>query len=177
MKPKSLNSSEIALILSNLKSPCHRTLFILANRTGLRISELLSLKVKDVRQYGHIRESVTVERKNVKGKFASRTIPLHSEAKRALESFVNLNAHDECKLFELTRQHAWRVIKGAAERAEIAGNVSTGSTRKGFAQRIFEVLGKDIVGVQRALGHRTLHATHHYLSCDQQAVDTAILST
>jgi integrase len=175
MKAKPLSTEEVSKILGELKTPRDKTLFILAVRTGLRISELLSLRVGDVRQHGRIRETVSVQRRNVKGKHESRTVILHDEAKRSLESHIS-GMHDGSKLFPVTRQHAWRLIKAAAERAEIAGNVSPGSTRKAFARRVYEALNRDIKGLQKALGHKNMSSTGHYLEADQEAVDAAILA-
>lgn len=175
MKPKSLNSEEIAKIISEFKTVRDRTLFILAIRTGLRISELLSLKVRDVRQHSLIRDSVSVQRKDVKNKRESRTIALHTEAKVALEKYVS-EMHDDSKLFPLTRQHAWRLIKQAAERVFISGNVSTNSTRKAFARRVYLALNKDIVALSRALGHKTTATVGHYVESDQKVIDAAVLA-
>ena len=62
-----------------------KAMFIVGIRTGYRISELLSLRIRDVlRPDGEIMDSVTVARRNVKGKTRGRTVPLHPEAKEAL---------------------------------------------------------------------------------------------
>lgn len=175
MKCKPLSQHEVTKILAELRTTRDKTLFVLAVYSGLRISELLSLKVSAVRQHGEIRNSVSVQRRNVKGKRESRTVALHKEAKRFLESYIS-GLHDDSKLFSLTRQHAWRMIKQAAERALISGNVSTGSARKAFARRVYELLNRDIKGLQLALGHKSLSSTGYYLESDQQAIDSAVLA-
>ena len=53
-----------------------KALFILGLKTGLRVSELLSLKVGDVYQYGRLADMVYVERKHMKKKLEGRAIPL-----------------------------------------------------------------------------------------------------
>lgn len=174
MTPRSISGDEISRILSKLKTPRDKTLFILAVKTGLRISEILSLKVRDVRQYGRIRDTVTVQRSHMKNKRQSRTIPLHPEAKAALEAYVS-GLHDDSRLFALTRCHAWRLIKKAAAQAEITGNISPNSTRKAFAQRMYLALDKDIVALSRALGHSNTSTVDHYIESDQQVIDSAIL--
>jgi integrase len=45
----------------------NRALFILGVRTGFRVSELLSLQVGDVLQHGKVVDSVTVQRRHMKG--------------------------------------------------------------------------------------------------------------
>jgi integrase len=61
-----------------------RCLFIAGIHTGFRISELLSLAVGDVWQHNRIPDHMTVRRRHMKKKVASRTVRLHLEAKYAL---------------------------------------------------------------------------------------------
>jgi integrase len=65
-----------------------RALFLLDVKTGYRISELLSLRVGDVRQHGGFVERVAIARKHMKGKHEGPSIPLHSEAKSALAAWL-----------------------------------------------------------------------------------------
>src|SRR5262245_32648482 len=72
----------------------NKALFIVGIRTGFRISELLSLTVADVCQHGKIVDSLTVERRHMKGgkagKTSSRTVPLHPEARAALSVWLEV---------------------------------------------------------------------------------------
>jgi integrase len=85
-----LTDLEIAMVKDALTRTRDKTLFILAVglKTGLRISELLSLKVGDVYQYGRLADVVYVERKHMKQKLEGRAIPLHQDAKVALSVWV-----------------------------------------------------------------------------------------
>lgn len=174
-KAKPLTNEEIKAMLDFFKTSRDRCLFILGVKTGFRISELLSLKVQDVIQYGEVRDRITVKRSNVKCKTESRTVVLHAEAKRYLKDYVQSSWHPEKKLFQITRQHYWRLIKGAAEDARVTDQVSPGSMRKSFAQRVYVALDKDLVKTQRALGHKNVTSTVYYLHFDQSDVDNAIL--
>jgi site-specific recombinase XerC len=55
---------------------------------GYRISERLSLRVGDVWQHAGFVEPVAIARKHMKGKHEGRSIPLHSEAKSALATWL-----------------------------------------------------------------------------------------
>jgi integrase len=61
-----LTDSEIATVKGAFARTRDKALFILGLKTGLRISELLSLKVGDVYQYGRLADVVYVERKHMK---------------------------------------------------------------------------------------------------------------
>ena len=66
-----------------------RALFVLGCMTGLRVSELLSIKVKDVLNgNGQLADSVYIERRAVKGRTSGRRIMLNAEAKQALTEWL-----------------------------------------------------------------------------------------
>jgi integrase/recombinase XerD len=83
-----LTDLEIEIVLTHLTSIRDRTLCLVGIRTGFRISELISLRVENVTQYGQVANQITVARSNMKGKNSSRTVPLHPQAKKALEEHL-----------------------------------------------------------------------------------------
>ena len=173
-RPNPISNEDVERMLENLKTERDRVMLVLGCRTGFRISELLSLRVTDVIQHGKVRNQVTVERRNTKCPAESRTVVLHSQAKKYLERYAKGKPLNE-KLFPITRQHAHRVVKIAASEAKVEGNVSCGSMRKAFAKKVYLSLGKDLINTQRALGHKCISSTAHYLHFDQNEVDDAIL--
>ena len=62
----------------------NKALFVVAHRTGFRISELLSLTVGDVWQQGQVVTHVTVRRRQMKRHLGGRVVRLHPEAQEAL---------------------------------------------------------------------------------------------
>jgi integrase len=174
MKSRDLKDSELTLILDNMTSLRDKCLFILGVKTGFRISELLSLTLNDVWDGVKCHDHITVHRRNMKGKRQSRTIPLHPLAKQALQSYLKTGVVG--KLFPMTRQHAWRVIKEASRKAHLSGTVSTHSMRKTFGMNVYLRTEKNVVAAQKALGHASLASTTHYLSIGQDEVDAAILA-
>src|SRR5580700_7486848 len=90
-----MTDEEIELVLSNLKSLRDRTMCVIGIRCGFRISEILSLKVENVTQFGKVSNQITVNRANMKGKQSSRTVPLHPQAKKAIEDYMlTLGSYD-----------------------------------------------------------------------------------
>jgi integrase len=169
-----LTDQEVKLILSNVKTERNRCLITLGIRAGYRISELLSIQVSDCVQYGKIKDFITVNRSNMKGKHSSRTVVLHEEAKKALIEMGILSMQPNQKLFPITRQQAHKILKAAVNKGEIEGKVSTHSLRKSFCKKVYHALKKDLVATQKAMGHKSINSTVSYLSFEQSEIDQAI---
>lgn len=183
---KSLSENELTLLLSYVKNIRNRTLIILGIKSGFRISELLSLKVSNVCQYGRVTGRVKVSKKNMKGKISSRSVPLHNDAIIMLQKLISdSNLTDDDYIFQsregvnkpITACQAWRIITNASQAAKIDGKVATHSLRKSFAQKIYIMTGKDLVATQKALGHNNIDSTSKYIAVNQDEIDNIIRST
>jgi integrase/recombinase XerD len=135
--------------------------------TGARISEAVGLDVDDVDG-----EDGVVRLRGKGGK--ERLVPLGSYAARALEAWlvrgrpalaaagrgtpaVFLNTRGG----RLSRQSAWAVLRGAAERAGLHGHLSPHTLRHSFATHLLEG-GADVRVVQELLGHASVTTTQIY---------------
>lgn len=167
-----------------------RALFLLGLRTGLRISELLSIRVGQVWSQDQVLSRVYVERRAIKGKREGRSLPLHPEAAQALRLWLEKRIRHESSLdsnaplfssrkgnSELTRQAVGRILRQALSRAGVTGRKGTHVCRKTFAAKMYQTLGHDLLRTSRALGHRSILTTISYLSFNQNEIDAAILST
>lgn len=156
-----------------------RCLLILGCTTGFRISELLTLRVQDVQG-----PRITVQRRAMKGKDRSRTVPLLPEAQAAIEAHIyesHLQPSDP--LFKSTRQNrpisriqAYRCLTAAFKELGLTGKVATHSMRKYYAAGMYHALGRDLLKTSKALGHRYINTTADYLSFDTQELDEAALT-
>lgn len=154
-----LTDSEIATVKESFIRTRDKALFMLGLKAGLRISELLSLKVGDVYQHGRMADSVYVERKYMKKKIEGRAMPLHQEGKDALSVWVKDlekagKAEPSSPLFKsrkgsrsITRVQAFRVLKEIYETNGMIGKLGMHSLRKTFANRIYERLDRDLIKV------------------------------
>jgi integrase len=165
-------------------SPRDRALLTLGVRSGFRISELLSLRVSDVTEHGDVVRHLTVQRRNMKKKVRSRTVPLHEEARSSLRDLIKSEQlSNDSWLFRsrkgfnrpISRVQAYRAIRQAADARRLSGRIGTHSMRKTFAKAIYERSGRDLMMTQKALGHASIDSTVRYLSFDSQALDNAIL--
>jgi integrase len=160
-----------------------KALFTLGVRTGFRVSELLSLQVQDVCPQGRVADQVSVRRSNMKGKREGRTFPLHPEAKAALQRWITEAQLTSGPLFPsqkapsqaIDRRQAWTILHKAYKANGMDKGVGTHGMRKTLAARMYQKLGHDLLGVQKALGHKSLSSTTAYLSFNDAAVNAAFL--
>jgi len=134
---------------------------VLAN-TGIRVSELCSLKLSDV-QISE-RKGKLIVRYGKGQKY--REVPLNSDARKALNEYLKSRADENNeRLFlgergPLTPSGVFRIIKRYARDAGV--EVSPHQLRHTFARRLLQS-GADIVTVQQILGHANLNTTAVYL--------------
>jgi integrase/recombinase XerD len=175
---------EITNVFNELKNDRDRTLFMVGIRTGLRIGELLSLKIGDVLEHGVVGSQVTVQKKNTKGKRESKTLPLSDSTKTVLQSYLSTlkNPDPQDPLFKssqskraITRIRAHQIFGVAFDALKMEGNLSSHSCRKTFAHKVHKALGGRIEKTMAALCHKSLNSTVQYLEIDREEVKQAIL--
>jgi len=130
--------------------------------TGLRISELVSLNVKDIdleQNCVHINSKRRVPFEHrlslILGNFLrnDRLDLLYDEKVEAL--FLNRRGK------RLTRQGFWQIIKGYASRAGLSGKVTPQILRHSFARRKLQS-GTELRQLQQLLGHAYISSTRIY---------------
>lgn len=147
-------------------SPRNRSLFVLGINTGLRISELLSLRVRDVG------ERAIVHRRNVKGRVEGRQIYLNAKAREAVAPLLNQSPY--ARLFPISRTQAWRILDAAFKTVGLTGSTGTHCMRKTYAERMYTLLGGDLIKMQAALGHKWVTSTAAYLSFKDEDITEAM---
>lgn len=189
-----LTDPEIAALLAAMDGKLalrDRALVVTGLHTGFRISELLSLRVRDVYQRGQIVAQLEVPRRAMKGKRQGRSVVLHPRAATALAAWI-AQLHDAgfrsphgpvfrswyhagVHGYPVGRAQAWRIVAHAARRAGLTGRIGTHSWRKTFATRAHAALDGDLRLTQAALGHEQITSTAQYLGEQPAKVDAAIL--
>lgn len=178
-----LKNEEVQIVMNLLDSKRDKAMFILGISTGFRISELLSLKVKDVYANGKPLNRASVSKANTKGKIESRSVIIGSHAKNAIADLV----HEECLSSEMplflsrkggaiNRQQAWRVLKEAFLISGFEGKLASHTLRKTMAQNMWIASGKDIRKTQYALGHKSVNSTISYIAVDSKEVDDILIN-
>lgn len=168
--PKSLTVSEVRSFLE-LDTPIDKPTMMrdsvmleLLYSSGLRVSELVSLKVEDINlEAGFIR---------VLGKGSKeRVVPVNIRAIGRLRGYLNkarqeiLKKRQSSYLFvtgrgrSLTRQRFWQTIKTLGRKKGI--DLSPHTLRHSFATHLLEG-GADLRSVQKMLGHSDISTTQIY---------------
>lgn len=149
-----------------------RAILALGLKTGARATQLLSLRIGDVWQSGRFVAKIQFRRRSMKGKRRGHAVPLNCKAHRPLARWLVILRRDHgglppaAFLFPsqkgtqaLGRKAYWAILQKAATAAVLQQGISTHSSRKTVAQRVYERTGNCLVTTARALGHFSLDGT------------------
>ncbi|MCK9450081.1 MAG: site-specific tyrosine recombinase XerD [Bacteroidales bacterium] len=184
--PEVLTYEEIKKMLDtiDLSEPIGRrnkTMIELLYACGLRVSELINLKVSQIyRKDGflRIRGKGDKERLVPVGKPTLKSIRIYTDEIRSLQGVVMANKD---LLFlnrngkKISRHLVFKIVKQTAEKAEITKNVSPHTFRHSFATHLLEG-GADLIAVQQMLGHASVSTTEIYTHLDREYLRDTIMS-
>jgi len=169
--PKALTIEQVEALLAAAAGDTpqrlrDRALLELLYATGARVSEAVALNVDDI-------VDTDVVRLRGKGD-KERIVPVGSFARDAIDAYLVrarplLSARGRATpaLFlglrgqRVSRQNAWLILQGTAERAGLAAHVSPHTLRHSFATHLLQG-GADVRVVQELLGHASVATTQIY---------------
>ena len=146
------------------------TALMLEANLGLRISDILKLRLCDIVRDGERYRLAITEQKT--GKARSFTVPI------ALHQFLRCYCLDhgipaDAVIFPLSERAIQKQLKIVCDYLEIPG-VSTHSFRKYYATEIYRNNGYNIALVQLLLQHSSTAVTQRYVGIQQKEVEQAI---
>jgi integrase/recombinase XerD len=159
--PDVLSKEEVAGILQAVKNRKHQAILCLIYSAGLRISEVVRLKVSDID-----RNRMLIRIKQGKGR-KDRYSLLSSTAVRVICKYLKSNVvkdwlfPGEIQGSHLTERSVQMIFKAACQRAGIEKDVSVHVLRHSFATHLLEA-GTDLRYIQELLGHRSTKTTEIY---------------
>jgi integrase len=167
---------QIKQIEKILKSQSMRDyiLFRLGINSGLRISDILKLKAKDLRNQDYF---ILKEQKTGK----TQRIKIQPTFKKELDQY--LKNMDDCEyLFQskkgdnqpIQRMQAWRILNDVARKVGIKGEIGTHSLRKTFGYHMYKHCKGDVTIVQKFLNHSSPSVTLRYIGITQDSMDDLI---
>ncbi len=158
--PVVLSRNEIERMIDSIKNPKHRLLIAFSYGAGLRVSEAINLKFKDIDL-----EELTLHIKGAKGN-KDRISMISEKIRSDLRELMALkNANDF--VFESNRggkldeRSAQKVFENALKKAGIKKEATFHSLRHSFATHLLEN-GVDVRYVQELLGHANIRTTQIY---------------
>lgn len=146
------------------------TALILEANLGLRISDILKLRLSDIVKDGERYRLSIVEQKTKKAR--TFTVPL------ALYQFIRCycldnNIPSDRIIFPVTARAVQKQLKLVCDYLDIQG-IGTHSFRKFYATEIYKNNDYNIVLVQKLLQHSSAAVTQRYIGIQQQELEQAI---
>lgn len=160
--PVVFSQAEIKLILKTPKLLKHRALFAVVYDCGLRIPEVINLKVSDVdfdRRRVHVRKS-----KHKKDRY----VPVSPLTLKGVRQYLEAS-NPQVWLFngkvrgkQMGREGAYHAFLSCIKKTGISKKVCIHTFRHSYATHLLE-MGPDIVSVKNQLGHVDIATTMMYL--------------
>ena len=170
--PVVLSKPEVRSILRQIRNPKHHAILSTIYASGLRLSELIHLKITDIdskRMLIHIRQS--------KGK-KDRMVPLSSQLLHELRAYYRKYQPTEY-LFEGEKGGAYgrssvqQIFRKAKCAAGIQKKATVHTLRHSFATHLLEA-GTDLRMIQVLLGHSSSKTTEIYTHVSNQYIQQVI---
>ena len=165
--PETLTIEEVNLLLEQPSGDSPKELrdkAMLEYATGIRVSELIALKMTDV--------NLNLNYICCKVGEKERIIPFETAAKTALVRYIqsargNMCGNTDylftnCQGTPMTRQGFWKIIKHYAAMAGIHKDITPHMIRHSFAAHLVNN-GADLKAVQEMLGHSDISTTQIYM--------------
>lgn len=169
------NKSTVVKIINELEKESERNviLFKIGIYTGLRIKDILKLKVKNI-------NGNTLEIQQSKTKKYKR-IQLNDDLRNSLKKYIEGKDKEEYLIKSrkglnepLSYTQAYRIIKKAVKKTRLKGNYGTHSLRKTYGYALYE--NNDLSIVQGALDHDNQVTTLKYIGVTEEEINKATMN-
>ncbi|MFW5663468.1 MAG: site-specific tyrosine recombinase XerD [bacterium] len=184
--PQVLSTTEIdkmiaAVDLSHAQGQRNRTIIEVLYGSGLRVSEVVELKISDIffrEEFLKVTGKGNKQRLVPMGGPSAKELKIYLEnhrkqvvVQKGFEDHVFLNQRGR----KLTRVMIFLIIKDLAAKASISKNISPHTLRHSFATHLVEG-GADLRAVQDMLGHESITTTEIYTHLDREYLRENLIS-
>ncbi|MEK6854846.1 MAG: site-specific tyrosine recombinase/integron integrase [Nanoarchaeota archaeon] len=157
--PTVLTKEEVTNLINSTDTEKSRLMISLLYSSGLRVSELVNLKITDL----NLAEKTGWVRKGKGSK--DRLFIISESLVKEINEYILDKRKDSTYLFSkekpLTTRNIQKIIHGTRKRANISKKVTPHTLRHTFATHLLEQ-GTDIRVIQEILGHSSLSTTQVY---------------
>ena len=168
--PDILTGEEISALISQPdcstpKGLRDKAMLVLLCGTGIRVSELIGLKLGDINlEMGYI---------SCRDRTGTRAVPFGPDVREAVETYMSSARHTfvgdrdpealflNCSGKMMSRQGFWKILKGYAENADISRDITPHTLRHTFAAHMLAG-GADVYRVKELLGYSDVSQTQIY---------------
>jgi integrase/recombinase XerD len=182
--PDTLSTQEIdsliaAIDLSSNEGERNRAMLELLYSCGLRVSELVTLKLSDLFfEEGFIKVTGKGSKQRFVpiGSFTQKYINIYKDSVRVLQPVQK--GHEDTLFLNrrgrgLTRAMVFTIIKDLAKKINLSKNISPHTFRHSFATHLLEN-GADLRSIQIMLGHESITTTEIYMHLDRKFLDNVL---
>ena len=167
--PEILSKEEVGRILSNVQNIKHKAILYLIYSSGLRVGEVVRLKVNDIDE-----DRMLVHVVQAKGRKDRYTL-LSQVALDIVKKYKGIEEPEDW-LFPggkkgsfITERSVQKIFKAACDKAKIRKDVSVHTLRHSFATHLLES-GTDIRYIQELLGHSSSKTTEIYTHVSKNSI-------
>lgn len=148
-------------------------LYMFGLYSGLRISDILPLKVRDVKnaEYLYLREEKTNKEKRVL--ITDELKKIIKEYCKGKRDYEYLFRRSKGKNEPITRQRVWQILNDAAKFFEYKDKIGCHTLRKTFGYWLYQDT-KDAVSIMEILNHSDISITKRYIGITQDTKDTMV---
>lgn len=136
--------------------------------SGLRVSELLGVCPKDLKTNWML---------HVRGKGnKDRIVPVSQPAQAAMRALFEARGGyggPQIPMFNIERMQVWRIVRKAAERVGLSGDIHPHMMRHSFATHMLQG-GADLRVIQQLMGHESIETTAGYTKIDMTGLAEVI---
>ena len=182
MKTKALTTEEYKLIIDTLRSNFKyndkefrannriATALVIQSNLGLRIGDVLALRLNDIVKDGDRYRLDIIEEKTGK----QRTFTVQTEVYNYIKMYcLENNIKSTAKIFDIGERAVQKQLKIVCDYLNIE-KVSTHSFRKYFATQIYINSNYNIALVKELLQHSNTNVTQRYIGISSKEVETAL---
>ncbi|MRG85667.1 tyrosine-type recombinase/integrase [Salinibacillus xinjiangensis] len=146
-------------------------LFTFGINSGLKISDILPLKVKDIKYASHL--EIHDRNGNI------RRVKISPSLKQEVEEYTK-GKDDSFYLFPsregnkpISRVTAWNILKQAAKEIGLSESIGTNTLRKTFGYHYYKKT-KDLATLQQIFGHSSISITMNFIEIKEDLSDQNI---
>lgn len=148
-------------------------LFMSGIYLGRRITDMLSFKVRDVKNknYIYFREGKT--NKETRIAINDELKKIYKEYTKGKKDWELLFKSREGKNKHICRQRAWQILNEAADYFEYKENIGCHTLRKTFGYWLYQE-SKDAVSIKELFNHDDISETKRYIGITQDSKDSLV---